>query len=121
MSAVQDSQTVRDGTAPATEMVLSDYDRDMVEIAYHETVDEAFERGASPLVAHKEGVVAASMLVSVMTGMEDEEAKRWVVALGLRPRNIPDHLRVRPGRAGWGKVDEATLDSVRIGAAATVH
>ncbi len=52
---------------------------------YHETVSESFARKAYPLMAHKEGVTAAAMLLAAMTGVEDEAAKKEVVALGLRP------------------------------------
>jgi len=59
--------------------------RSMVEDAYMETADEALDRGASLLVAHKEATTAAAMLLAAMSGMEDEAAIRAVVALGLRP------------------------------------
>lgn len=52
---------------------------------YLETVSESVARKASPLTAHKEGVTAAAMLLASMTGVEDEAAKKEVVALGLRP------------------------------------
>ncbi len=52
---------------------------------YHETVSESFARKESPLMVHKEGVTAAAMLLAAMTGVEDEAAKKEVVALGLRP------------------------------------
>ena len=54
---------------------------------YYETVSESFAREASPLTAHKEGVTAAAMLLAAMTGVEDEAAKKEVVALGLRPKD----------------------------------
>ena len=52
---------------------------------YHETVSEAFARRASLLTAHKEGIIAATMLLAAITGVEDEAAKKEVVAFGLRP------------------------------------
>ena len=71
--------------------VSDEYQQDMLVIAYDETVDEAFARGASPLNAHMEGVVAASMLLSALTGIEDEPARRAIVALGLRPKRGTVH------------------------------
>lgn len=59
--------------------------RGMIEDAYHEAVQEAMARGASALNAHKEAVIAAAMLLSAMTGVEDEAAKATVVGLNLRP------------------------------------
>ena len=58
---------------------------EMVEEAYFETVHEALGRAETPLTAHKEGVTAASMLLVAMSGTEEEQARREVVALGLRP------------------------------------
>ncbi len=52
---------------------------------YHETVAEADAREASSMMAHKEGIIAATMLLAAITGVEDEAAKKEVVALGLRP------------------------------------
>lgn len=60
---------------------------EMVEEAYFETVNEALGRAESALTAHKEGVTAASMLLVAMSGTEEEEALREVVALGLRPNS----------------------------------
>lgn len=57
----------------------------MVEECYYETVAEAMDAGHSKLVAHKEGVTGAAMLLSSMSEMEDEDAKSAVVALNLRP------------------------------------
>lgn len=59
--------------------------RTMVEEAYHEAVRESAARGGSLLSAHKEGIVAAAMLLSALTGQQDEDAKGAVVALNLRP------------------------------------
>ncbi len=58
---------------------------EMIEECYFETVEEAVGAGHSNLVAHKEGVTGASMLLASMTNMEDEEAKQMIVALNLRP------------------------------------
>lgn len=62
--------------------------RDMVEECYFETVAEALEAGHSQLIAHKEGVTGAAMLLSSMNNMEDETAKHEVVALNLRPSQL---------------------------------
>ena len=59
----------------------------VVESVYHETAAEALARGDTPLTAHKEAVIAASMLLSSLTGVENEPAKQAVVALGLKPPN----------------------------------
>lgn len=69
---------------------MDDSTRSMIEDAYHETVTEAFQRGLSPLKAHMEGVVAAAMLLSAMVGVEDEEARKQVMDLGLRPPSDED-------------------------------
>ena len=45
----------------------------------------AVNRGVSLLNAHKEAVVAAGMLLSALTGIEDDNAKSKVIALNLRP------------------------------------
>ncbi|MEI6559285.1 MAG: hypothetical protein WCO00_12845 [Rhodospirillaceae bacterium] len=57
----------------------------MIEDAYHEAIQEAAVRGVSLLNAHKEAVTAAGMLLSALTGIEDDSAKSAVVALNLRP------------------------------------
>lgn len=59
--------------------------KDMIVECYYETVEEALESGHSKLIAHKEGVTGASMLLSSMNQMEDNIAKEAVVALNLRP------------------------------------
>ncbi|MEH6629309.1 MAG: hypothetical protein V7776_00690 [Halopseudomonas aestusnigri] len=59
--------------------------KEMVEEAYFETVIEAKARSESLLTAHKEGVTAAAMLLAALTGVDDEEAKKEVIALELRP------------------------------------
>lgn len=58
----------------------------VVEETYHEAAEEAQGRGLSLLTAHKEGVVAATMLLVALTGREDTEARSFVVALNLRPQ-----------------------------------
>ncbi|MEQ8331932.1 hypothetical protein [Nisaea sp.] len=65
---------------------MDDSTRVMIEEAYYETVSESFDRGLSPLKAHMEGVVAAAMLLSAMAGTEDDDARKQVMDLGLRPR-----------------------------------
>ncbi|WP_169569123.1 hypothetical protein [Sneathiella limimaris] len=64
--------------------------KDMVEECYFETVLEALNAGHSNLVAHKEGVTGAAMLLSSLNNMEDEEAKSAVVALNLRPAQLSE-------------------------------
>lgn len=59
--------------------------RQMVLDAYEEAAQEALDRGLSVLTAHKEAVIAAAMLLSAITGVQDEEAKQAVVALNARP------------------------------------
>ncbi len=61
--------------------------KEMVEEAYFETVTEAMTRNESLLTAHKEGVTAAAMLLAALTGVDDEEAKKEVIALELRPQD----------------------------------
>ncbi len=60
--------------------------RRMIEDAYHEAIGEALGRGVTLLNAHKEAVTAAGMLLSALSGLEDEKAKAAVVALNLRPQ-----------------------------------
>jgi len=67
---------------------LDDSQIDMIENIYFETVNEAFRHGATPLTAHKDGVIAAAMLFSAVTGIEEEPARRRVVSLGLRPNKL---------------------------------
>ncbi len=55
---------------------------------YYETVAEALQTGHSKLVAHKEGVTGASMLLASMSTMEDAVAKEAVVSLNLRPMQL---------------------------------
>ena len=57
----------------------------MIEEAYSETVAETLKRDESQITAHKEGVVAAAMLLSAVTGVEDAAAHDAIVALRLRP------------------------------------
>ena len=59
----------------------------VVESVYHETAAEALARGDTPLTAHKEAVITASMLLSSLTGVGNEPAKQAVVALGLKTPN----------------------------------
>jgi len=64
--------------------------KDMVEECYFETVAEALSAGHSNLVAHKEGVTGAAMLLASMSNMEDEDAKAAIVSLNLRPSQLTD-------------------------------
>ena len=57
---------------------------EMVKEAYDETVAEAVAQGNSPEVAHAEGVTAAAMLLSAVTGVEDQDARKQVEALNLK-------------------------------------
>ncbi len=57
----------------------------MLEESYIETVQEALNSGHSSMDAHKEGVVAAAMLLASMTGVEDDEARSQVASLQFRP------------------------------------
>ena len=60
-----------------TKLMLSD--------AYDETIGESFALGRSAEIAHKEGVVAAAMFLSALTGLEDAAARMEVEKLGLKP------------------------------------
>lgn len=60
--------------------------KEMIEEAYYETITEALSRSESLLMAHKEGVTAAAMLLAAMSGTDDDEAKKEVIALDLRPQ-----------------------------------
>ena len=57
----------------------------MLEESYIETVQEALAAGHSKLEAHKEGVVAAAMLLASLNGAEDDAARAAVAALNFRP------------------------------------
>lgn len=59
--------------------------RVMLEESYIETVQEALKSGRSNMEAHKEGVVAAAMLLASLTGTEDEKARQEVANLKFRP------------------------------------
>lgn len=62
---------------------MNDGTRQMIAVAYDETVAEALGCGRPANVAHREGVIAAAMFLSSMTGVEDEAARAEVEALGL--------------------------------------
>lgn len=64
---------------------MDDATKSMLEESYIETVQEALGAGNSNMDAHKEGIVAASMLLASLTGAEDEVAKSEVVSLNFRP------------------------------------
>jgi hypothetical protein len=57
----------------------------MVAEAYDETVAEALAAGHPPEVAHREGITAAAMFLSSISGIEDETARAEVQQLGLEP------------------------------------
>ena len=57
----------------------------MVADAYDETVAEAMAQGHPADIAHKEGVTAAAMFLSSMTGTEDAAARAQIEGLGLTP------------------------------------
>jgi hypothetical protein len=63
----------------------------LIEEVYFETVSEAYGHDATPLKAHMEGVIGAAMLLSALTGIEDEQARKQVVAMGLRPPSKSTH------------------------------
>ena len=58
----------------------------MLEEAYDETVRDSIAQGHGLDVAHREGIVAASMFLSSMTGIEDAAARAQVEALGFKPQ-----------------------------------
>ena len=64
--------------------------RSLVESIYFETVKETLDRGGGNLSAHKEAITAAAMLLAAMSNIEDDAAKRAVVALSLRPDQSED-------------------------------
>jgi len=64
---------------------MDDSMRRMVAEAYDETVAEAMAQGHPIETAHKEGVTAASMFLSSMTGVEDATARASVESLNLEP------------------------------------
>ncbi|HVI53053.1 MAG TPA: hypothetical protein VM661_17725 [Candidatus Sulfotelmatobacter sp.] len=64
---------------------MDDAMRRMVAEAYDETVAEAMAQGHPPEKAHKEGVTAAAMFLSSMTGVEDAAARADVESLNLEP------------------------------------
>jgi len=68
--------------------MLDDNQIHMIEDIYFETVNEAFNHGATPLTEHKEGVIAAAMLFSAVTGIEEAPARRRVVSMRLRPNQL---------------------------------
>ena len=64
---------------------MDDSTRTMLAEAYDETVSEALAQGRDNATAHKEGVVAAAMFLSSLTGIEDAAARAEVEKLGLKP------------------------------------
>ena len=67
------------------ERIMDDSIRLMCSEAYDETIHESFAQGRSQEVAHREGVVAAAMFLSSLTGLEDVEARQEIEKLGLKP------------------------------------
>jgi hypothetical protein len=67
------------------EAAMDDSTRKMVAEAYDETVAEAMAQGRAGEVAHREGVTAAAMFLSSLTGVEDAAARSAVDQLGLEP------------------------------------
>jgi uncharacterized protein YsxB (DUF464 family) len=59
--------------------------RKMIAEAYDETVSEAMAQGHPPEKAHGEGIIAAAMFLSSMTGVEDAAARAKVEGLRLEP------------------------------------
>lgn len=64
---------------------MDDATKAMLEESYVETVQEALNSGHSAMDAHKEGVVAAAMLLASLTGAEDDDARAQVASLKFRP------------------------------------
>ena len=67
---------------------MDDSTKAMLEESYIETVQEALKSGNSSMDAHKEGVVAAAMLLASLTGAEDEAARNEVAGLKFRPELV---------------------------------
>jgi uncharacterized membrane protein len=65
---------------------MDDATAKMVAEAYDETVSEALAQGRTLEIAHREGVTAAAMFLSAMTGVEDRAAVSQVEGLGLTPQ-----------------------------------
>lgn len=59
---------------------------EMLLTAYDETCQDARAQGNSEAMAHKEGITAAAMCLSAMTGVEDAAALAQVEALDLAKR-----------------------------------
>jgi len=64
---------------------MDDSSKLMLMDAYDETVRDAIAAGHSSDIAHKEGITAAAMFLSSMTGLEDNAARNQVEGLGLKP------------------------------------
>ena len=63
--------------------MMDDSLRRMIAEAYDETVAEALAQGHSQATAHTEGITAAAMFLSSMTGQEDAAARSSVESLRL--------------------------------------
>ena len=57
----------------------------MLAEAYDETVRDALSQGCPIDHAHREGITAAAMFLSALTGVEDAAALAQVKMLSLRP------------------------------------
>lgn len=57
--------------------------REMVLTAYDDTVSDSLGQGRDAATAHREGLVAASMCLAAMTGLEDEAARAELEGLKL--------------------------------------
>lgn len=64
---------------------MGDENTEMAKEAYDETIEESLGRGLSTEKAHAEGLTAAAMLLSAMTGIEDAAARAQVEAMGFSP------------------------------------
>jgi hypothetical protein len=58
--------------------------RQMVAQAYDETVSESLAQGHSQDIAHREGITAAAMFLSSISGIEDQAARDLVESLELQ-------------------------------------
>ena len=62
---------------------MDDSTKKMLAEAYDETVAEALAAGRARAEAHKEGITAAAMFLSSLSGIEDAAARAQVATLGL--------------------------------------
>lgn len=57
--------------------------KEMVLTAYDDTYADACAQGHDHDTAHKEGVTAAAMCLAAVAGVQDDEARKQVIALNL--------------------------------------